>query len=194
LGSKRKDWQYPSAEWVANVERLVMLEAKLPEFLTGKSIAADSRDWQALFEVCGNQQRYVEAAKIFANAFTADAKLANDMVAHHRYHAVFAAALAAAGKGKDADKIDDIERGRLRRQAIEWLRADLAHWTKQASSDKSSDRELVLKTLRDWQRHTYLAGIRDKDVLAKLPADEREACQKLWADVAEVLTKSSEAK
>jgi hypothetical protein len=37
-----------------------------------------------------------------------------------------------------------------------------------------------------------LASIRDKDAVAKLPIDEREACRKLWADVAELLQKVRE--
>jgi hypothetical protein len=36
--------------------------------------------------------------------------------------------------------------------------------------------------------------LREKDAVAKLPADEREACEKLWTDVAELLKKASEVK
>jgi hypothetical protein len=39
-----------------------------------------------------------------------------------------------------------------------------------------------------------LAGIRDPDAVAKLPADEQEACKKLWADVAELLKTIEEKK
>ena len=38
-----------------------------------------------------------------------------------------------------------------------------------------------------WQQDGDLARIRDKEVLAKLPAEERAACEKLWADVATLL-------
>jgi len=41
------------------------------------------------------------------------------------------AALAAAGQGEDAAKLDDKERTRLRKQALDWLRADLALRRKQ---------------------------------------------------------------
>jgi len=36
-------------------------------------------------------------------------------------------------------------------------------------------------------RASDLAGIRDPAAVAKLPADEQEACKKLWADVAALL-------
>jgi eukaryotic-like serine/threonine-protein kinase len=111
------------------------------------------------------------------------------MQLQHRYNAACVAALAGCGQGKDADTLDDKERARLRKQAVEWLRADLAHWTKQAASETPRERELVLKTLKHWQDDTDLAAIRDKGAVAKLPADEREACRQLWADVAEVLQK-----
>jgi hypothetical protein len=37
--------------------------------------------------------------------------------------------------------------------------------------------------------HADLASIRDPAAVAKLPDGEREACQKLWADVAALLKK-----
>jgi hypothetical protein len=43
--------------------------------------------------------------------------------------------------------------------------------------------------LQRWRGTADLAGLRDPDALARLPADERQACEKLWADVAEALTK-----
>jgi hypothetical protein len=39
-----------------------------------------------------------------------------------------------------------------------------------------------------------MAGLRDKESLKKLPDDEREAFQKLWGDVAELLKKAAETK
>ena len=45
------------------------------------------------------------------------------------------------------------------------------------------------QALKHWQGDPDLAGVRDEDAVAKLPADEREACQKLWADVAALLRK-----
>ena len=42
------------------------------------------------------------------------------------------------------------------------------------------------------QKDLDLAGIRDPAAVAKLPADEQEACKKLWADVAGLLKKLEE--
>ena len=127
-GSKRKDWRYPSAQWVADAERLVRLEAKLRRRSRRESHGHRQRrtPWP-----CGSvpaQRRHAAAARLYADAFTADAKLADDLKAGHRYNAACFAALAAAGQGTDADKLDDQEHRRLRQQALAWLRADLEQW------------------------------------------------------------------
>jgi hypothetical protein len=50
----------------------------------------------------------------------------------------------------------------------------------------------VQQALRQWQQNSDLVGLRDAAALAKLPAEERAACEKLWADVAALLTKAAE--
>ncbi len=115
----------------------------------------------------------VRATGLYAAAFAADPKLADDLKAGHRYNAACFASLAAAGQGEDAAKLDDAERTRLRKQALEWLRADLALCTKQLETGKPADRAEVQQTVRHWQKDTDLAGIRDAAALAKLPAENR---------------------
>jgi serine/threonine protein kinase/tetratricopeptide (TPR) repeat protein len=175
-------------------ERCLALEAKLADILAGQAQPTDNRERLGLIEVCRLQQRNVAATRLYADAFSADTKLADDLKAAHRYNAACAAALAAAGKGTDADKLGDKERAGLRKQALEWLRADLDLWSKHLESGKPQDRKLVQEKLRWWQKDTDLAGIRDKDAVAKHPAVEREACQQLWADVAKLLEKAGDAK
>jgi hypothetical protein len=79
---------------------------------------------------------------------------------------------------------------RLRKQALDWLRADLTASGKLADGGKAEDRKLVRQRLLHWQRDTDLAGIREAKELAKLPAGERQACEKLWTDVAALLKKA----
>ena len=99
---------------------------------------------------------------------------------------------ARDGQGEDGAKLDHLERIRLRRQALDWLRADLALCTKQLKGGAPADRAEAQKGLRHWQKGPDLAGIRDQAALAKLPAEERAACVKLWADVAELLKRAEE--
>jgi hypothetical protein len=168
---------------------------KLDAILAGKGQPDDDGERLALAQQCmqGRKKRYAAASRFFAGAFANDATLADDMEQQHRYNAACAAALAGCGQGNDADTLDDNERASLRKQAVAWLRADLAHWTEIAGSDKPAGAApLWLLPLQHWLDDADLAGIRDKDALDKLPADEREVCQKLWADVAVLLKKAGE--
>src|SRR5262249_50342757 len=98
-----------------------------------------------------------------------------------RYQAACFAALAAAGQGADADTLDDKERAHWRKQALDWLRADLAAWA------RVPDRAVVQKVLKLWQQDSRLGGVRDAAALAKLPQAERPEWQRLWADVETLL-------
>jgi hypothetical protein len=46
--------------------------------------------------------------------------------------------------------------------------------------------------LLNWRQDSDLAGLRDKEALAKLPAEGPEAPETLWADVARLLTRAEE--
>jgi hypothetical protein len=110
-----------------------------------------------------------------------------------RSNAAWSAALAGCGLGKDADKLDEQERIWLRKQAVEWLRADLAFWAKQADSGNKA-RETVQQQLKHWQTDAALTSVRDKDAFEKLPAEEAKDWRQLWDDVAELLKKAGDAK
>jgi tetratricopeptide (TPR) repeat protein len=171
-------------------ERFLALDAKLPAVLKGEAQPANAAERLAYARLCQSKKLYRAAARFCADAFAAEPKLADDLQAQHRYNAACYAALAGHGQGEDAQQLDAAERTRWRQQALAWLRADLTAYTKLLDGDKPDARTLVQQRMRHWQQDTDLAGLRDKDALAKLPAEEREACQKLWADVAELRKKA----
>jgi hypothetical protein len=61
-----------------------------------------------------------------------------------------------------------------------------------AAAGSPADRAAVGQTMRHWQKDSDLAGIRDASALAKLPAEERTECERLWADVAALLKKAED--
>jgi serine/threonine-protein kinase len=187
LGSKRANWRYPSAAWVRQAETKAALEAKLPALLKGEHQPADNRERLGLAGVCRAKRLHRAAAGLYAAAFAAEPKLADDLKGGHRYNAACIASLAASRQGEDAGKLDDKERTRLRKQALDWLKADLALRARQVETGKPADRAEMRRVLLHWQQDLDLAGLRDKDALAKLPADEQKAFTQLWADVAELL-------
>jgi hypothetical protein len=170
------------------------LDRKLPSILNGKAEPKNPAEGCELARLCGQfQKRYAAALLLFEKAFAADAKLANDLAAGHRYNAACYAALAAAGRGKGAAKLDDKERARLRRQALTWLQADLRAHGKQLKSSRPEAANQSRQALRHWQGDADLASVRDRAALARLPETERADWQKLWADV-EALLKTAAPK
>jgi hypothetical protein len=195
LGSKTPGWRYPSAAWVARCARLAELDQKLPAVRDGKDQPASPAEALELAALCRHPARRLHAtsARLAAGAFSAQPKLADNLKDQPRYHAACSASLAAAGLADDAKRLTEEERAALRRQALAWLRADLALYAKMAKSDNPRARAAVRQRLEHWRQDADLAPVRDKAALAKLPEAEREDWQKLWADVAALL-KRAEAK
>jgi tetratricopeptide (TPR) repeat protein/serine/threonine protein kinase len=171
-------------------ERMLALEARLSAVLAGKDRLTGAAEWFEFAGFCQITKRHAAAARLYANAFAAGPKLTDDLQGGHHYNAACCAALAAARQGTDAAKLDDKERARLRKQALDWLRADLARWDKQAEGGTPQAQATVQQTLRHWQKDADLAGVRDAAGLAKLLEAERADWQKLWADVAALLKKA----
>jgi serine/threonine-protein kinase len=126
------------------VQRMAALEAKLPALLEGEYRPTHNDQRLGFASLCTARQLYCIAAQLYADAFGDDAKLADDRKAAYRYNAARVAALAGCGRGKDADKLGDDEKARLRTQALDWLRADLARWSKHLQVDKG----LIVLTCR----------------------------------------------
>jgi tetratricopeptide (TPR) repeat protein len=189
LGSRRPHWPYPSARWLRNAERAAALASKLPAFLRSDYRPRDNAERLGLAQVCMPTKHYPAAARLYADVFASEPKLADDLKAGHRYSAACAAALAGCGQGKDADRTDDQKRRRLRRQALKWLRADLAAYHQMLEKEPGKNRRLIVQQMQHWQADTDFASVRG-EALAKLPAAERKAWRQLWTDVANLLARA----
>jgi tetratricopeptide (TPR) repeat protein len=169
-------------------EQLLVADQKLAAILQGQVQPASAIEQVVLAMMCQkNKQYYANAAKFYAGAFAAAPNLANDLTKAHRYDAACCAALAAVGKGKDADKLAAPAKTKLRQQALDWLKADLALWQRQATSKDPKELQAVVKMLSHWQTDPDLASVRDDKALAPLPEAERQDWQALWADVSKLL-------
>jgi serine/threonine-protein kinase len=186
LGTRRPDWPYSSDEWVGQCQSLVDLEARLPAILKGEDQPANVAECLSLGQLCALKKRYAEAARFYADAFAAEVKLPEDPQAGQRYKAAVCAALAGCGESTDAPKLDE-QRTRLRKQALDWLRADLTGWARQLETAWPETPAAAQKALTNWRQDKDLAAVRSQEALARLPAEERQNWQGLWADVAEAL-------
>jgi serine/threonine-protein kinase len=178
-GRQKRGWAVPSAEWIRQCERLLELDRRLPDVLKGAepSSATERLEFAALCQMpC--KRLHVTAARLSADAFAAEPALAADLRKLARYNAARSAVLAAAGQAEDSRPLPDKAQLMLRRQALGWLRADLAAWQKQPN------REEVRRVMRRWQEDANLAGVREGQRLGQLPEAERREWLRLWDEVA----------
>ena len=116
-------------------DAMMALEKKMVKVLAGKAQAKDSFELRNFIDICKMRRRHIAAAKLSSDLFTADAELANDLEAGHRFKAASFASLAAARQGSDSDRLTDQGCTVWRKQALQWLGADLEAWTKELESD-----------------------------------------------------------
>jgi serine/threonine protein kinase/tetratricopeptide (TPR) repeat protein len=130
---------------------------------------------------------YRTAAHSFEKGFIARPKLADDLGAGYRHKAACVAARAGCAQGSHPEKLDAKERARLRRLALDWLRADLEAWKRLLDNGPDQLRPLIAGQVRSWLDDTDFAGVRGPEAIAGLPEPERPAWQVLWRDVAATL-------
>jgi tetratricopeptide (TPR) repeat protein/tRNA A-37 threonylcarbamoyl transferase component Bud32 len=183
LVSKHLSWRLSTAARLREAEDLVAREKQMLDVLAGKRVPASAAERIAHARLCFSTRRFHAAASLLADAFAIDATLADDLRASNRHNAACAAALAGCGQSEDAAGLDEMTRLRWRRQALTWLRADLAALTRLVQKDTPRIRGVVQTALQGWQKDPNLAGLREANAQAKLPAEEWKACRMFWADV-----------
>jgi eukaryotic-like serine/threonine-protein kinase len=184
------DWSPAQADnsgaWIRHVlrrEAEALILADLPAFLEGKYQPRDNDNRLALLGVCQYQDRRAAMAGLYAAAFAADPKLAEDLRAGHRFNAARAAAVAGCGGGADGARLGEVARTRWRQQACAWLRLDLAAWAQRLDATPPADRAAAQKALARWRQDPDLTGLRDPAVLDRLPPAELQECRALWGDL-----------
>jgi tetratricopeptide (TPR) repeat protein len=185
LGSKKPNWNRPSAQFVRTCERLVELDGKLPAILSGQKQPTDTAERLALAQLCQLpcKKYYVAAQRFYGEAFIDKPKLADDLNTQHRYNAACSAALAGCGQGKDADKLDAKACARLRQQSLDWLRADLKTYRQVMEKSAGKAGPAIAQRMQHWLQDEDFAGVRDTDTLARLPEAERGEWKNLWEEV-----------
>ena len=177
LGSKVPGWTYPSAEWVRRAERMVALEGRLAAALRGDDKPKNAAESLGFADLAYNARRFGPSARWYAEAFQAEPKLAEDMNMLNRYCAASAAVVSAAGKADDQTPQGETAKVVWPKRAIDWLKADLAHWKKQCEGGTQEAKGLVSQTLQRWKADPSLAAIRDESAVRGLPEEEQKACR-----------------
>jgi tetratricopeptide (TPR) repeat protein len=191
LGSRKKGWNYPSADWVQSCEQSLKVEESLRAVLEGRAQPKDVNEQLRFAQLCLGKQFYARSAQLYSEALASAPTLAKDRgAAVHRYNAACAAARAGCAQGADASKLDAKERRRWRQQALGWLRVNLTALGEMLHEGTPAVRGMVRLRLQYWQKDANLSGLRDPAELAKLSPEEHAACLRLWAEVATLLAKA----
>ncbi len=174
------------SELRATDPRFATLDARLSAVMKGEA-PKDNDERLRLAQRACDTRLYATAAGLWRAALAADPRLADDRKAGQRYNAACTAALAAAGRGRDNPPLGPDAKAKLRRQAHDWLTADLGAWTSFLKSHSPGELAALINTLRNWQVNGDLAGVRDPDALARLSESERKDWLGLWAEVDQLL-------
>jgi tetratricopeptide (TPR) repeat protein len=190
IGSKNPRWPYPSAEWLAEAQRLAALEPRLPAILAGSEVPAEPADTALAAAVAANRKRYARAAELYRTAFARSPAMADDPMLGKRYNAACSAARAGCGLGEDAADLPTGTREGWRRQSLAWLRAELAGWERRLTNATLNDRRMVQNKLNHWQTDRDLECVRAASALAALPEAERTEWARFWVEVKDTLARA----
>jgi serine/threonine-protein kinase len=176
-------------------ERMIERERKLSQVLAREIQPDTPADYLGYIKLCRQRKLNAAAASLYADALATKPALKKmALVKDHRLAGARLAALAGSGQGEDAQYFDQRERARWRKQALDWLLADL-NITRGILQHKVPQVRLRgQKRLHGWQNEKDLAGIRDQPALDRLPVEEQWTYREFWAEVAELLARSEAIK
>jgi tetratricopeptide (TPR) repeat protein len=170
-------------------DRMLVLQDQLPAIVSGAKKPAGAAEALVFALLCQARKEHTAAVRLFTYAFAADPRQVENSESNHRYYAARCAVLATATL-----EPRDMEKPRLRQQALDWLRADLVLWDRQTNTKQTVSLEPVMLALWTWQNDAGLASVRDTKALALLPGPERKAWERLWADVQAVRQRARASK
>ncbi len=184
------NWKAPQNEpapmWTSHILRREAQQVILPhldDFLRGTYQPGDHGELDVLLGASQFADRPLTLARLYADAFSRNPRLVEDLRLDHLYHAACSAALAALAPSDATDRVSEVQSLPLRDQARAWLRQDLVVFGKALDDDPATNRETVRHEIGLWQTDPDLASLRDLPELQKLSDVERKDCLALWADI-----------
>ena len=169
-----------------DLAQMLGLLPRLDAFVAGIAKPADNIERVLLARLCMYRGQAAQGARYYAEAIASDPALVSDPAEFHAFRSATAAARAGRGDGEPRN-LDEGERSRFRRQAIAHLRILLASIEKLLPTLDLPRRRSFMSILHRCKATADFAGIRDAELIARLPADEQVICDAFWSDVDKLL-------
>jgi tetratricopeptide (TPR) repeat protein len=159
--AKQKDWDGA----VAAVREAIRLQPKY------------APAYSKLAVILHDAGRYAAGQKAMVDAIREHPDLARDPRTYLRYNAACLSMSCADGLGASAPP--EAERPAYRKQALDFLTADVAAVRKVADKDPAQGHKLM----QVWLADKDLDSVREPTAVGRLPSDERDAWNRLWTAV-----------
>src|SRR5262249_54568724 len=138
-------------------ERRQALAPRLAAVLKGTEAPKDAAERLEFARLCRDRSQHPAAARPFAGALAAPPPPPAHPDRPTRDEAARAAALAGGGRGQDVPPLPDAERARWRRQALDWLKAELADRSRPLAEGPDDARYRARAQLAAWKVDPALA-------------------------------------
>ena len=172
--------------WVHELEDLIKLDARLAVIQSGQDKPFGLDETLRLAMFCMNEKGQNRAAyQLFQQAFQMAPSLREHTNANYRYLAAAAAFACGTGMGTDVASLSLEEKEKMRGQALDSMKAELASLQKRHQAGK---RDEVRQMLENWFRDPAWRSI------PQLPDAERAVWQQLWSDANNLLNQAREKK
>ena len=119
-----------SAEWLAEIEPMAALAGRLPAILKGEDRPRDVAERLDLAQICLQQENVCRLRPVLVRGHGSRPEAGDDRQAQHATTRPAPPPWPRRGKTRATSPPDDAARVRLRLRARDWLRAELAAWSK----------------------------------------------------------------
>jgi serine/threonine-protein kinase len=165
--------------------------ARLPAVFRGDDQPVDAADLMGLARVATHiEQRFAVTARLIARSLDAHPHWADFDQDPPRYYGAVCATVAATERDSNLQYAPEADLPGLRKQALQWLRAELSRKAQQWVEGSPEQRDTIRKALAFWTVDGWLAGLREESRLARLPETEQMEWRALWDEVRALLKRN----
>jgi tetratricopeptide (TPR) repeat protein len=183
LGSRQSGWRYASEEWLRKCERLVELEPKLAQALSGELEPTGGLELLEFAELCSLKHLDAASVDFYERAFAKEPALEHGSSSRNLFRAACAAAQAGCAANETSPSLPARTPAYFRKKALIWLNQELDALSAQEEGSVPAARDTLRRALDRWKTESALALLREPEARARLSKLEQEQWQKLWEKI-----------